>query len=152
MRTYRRRFEYPANLRQSIPVASTVVFRKLRLQLSVNPVAHRDELIPRLFQPRTRRFIPAAQFLKRHVQLEHFFQQFRRNVLRPLLPDIESILFEQILGPRQRIAQRAIRVVQDRRRIQRHLLLLRALEREPIRMILPAERIEPPFQIFQVEI
>ena len=37
-------------------------------------------------------FIPFRCFLEKHVQFEHFFEQFRRNIFRSLLADIESFL------------------------------------------------------------
>ena len=47
-----------------------------------------------------------------HVELEDFFEQLRRNVLRALLADVETFELEQVFGALDRIAQNPIAVVQ----------------------------------------
>ena len=51
------------------------------------------------FRPGSLEFIPFRCFLEKHVQFEHFFEQFRRNIFRSLLADIESFLRQQVLRP-----------------------------------------------------
>src|SRR5689334_19311982 len=47
---------------------------------------HRLKLLASLLQ-----LAPVGSFFKKHVQLEHFLEQLRRNVLRALLPYIETL-------------------------------------------------------------
>jgi len=50
------------------------------------------------FQLGTGGIVTGSHFFKRHVQLEYFFQKFRRNVLRALLADLETFLAQHVLG------------------------------------------------------
>ncbi len=88
-------------------------------------------------------------FFQRHVELEDFFEQFGRNIFRALFADIETFLLQQVLGARDRVAQRAVGVVEDRCRFFSLSPLGRVAAK--VGMQLAAQRVEAVFEIFRIE-
>jgi len=80
-----------SNLGEHIAIARTVVLCELRLKFLVDIVAHARKFLLRFRERSPRLFVSAAQFLERHVQLKHLFQQLRRDVFRSLFADVESV-------------------------------------------------------------
>ena len=77
----------------------------------------------RLLQLRTRGIVAAPQLFQRHVQLEDFFQQLRRHIFGRCSPISKPSSFSRYSRALNGISQRPISVVQQRRHIQRLLLL-----------------------------
>ena len=93
-------------------------------------------------------------FLQRLLDLEHLLQQLRRRLRlhRGAFGGLAALLQpEQILDPRDRVAERPVRGVDQRGGLERLRLLLRGRTLMKIRVVLARQRIEPPLQLVRVD-
>src|SRR5712692_3997625 len=97
------------------------------------------------------RMARCAQLVQGFVQLEDFFEKFRRRLLLVLAFPAHPGESQQILHPAHRIAQRAVGIVQLRGAYQRELPLGLRGALEVIGMQLPGERMEFLLELRRVE-
>jgi hypothetical protein len=108
-------------------------------------------MLPGLLELRPDGIIASAEFLQCHIEFEYLLQQFGRNVIRALFTDFESVLPENILRAPDRIAQRSVSVIEDRRRFQGMLLLAGGFLAVAIGMEFAAEFVEPALESLRVQ-
>ena len=90
--TYFRRFSRARTLPGVPGWAASSYSSKLRRQLLVDVSLAFFRKLALSF-----RYGPGVRFFERHVELEDFFEQFRRNLFRLLLADIEAFFLQQIV-------------------------------------------------------
>src|SRR6185312_964283 len=138
--------QLPSDCIQHTPFMGAIPLHELAPHRGVDLVPH--SLKP---APRGEHFIPGVLVFERHIELENLLQQLRWNVLRPLLPNIEPFLLQNVESPRYGVTQHPVRIVEYGRDLQCVRLFLRALTRKKIRMELAAQRIELFFEVFEID-
>src|SRR5262245_28159903 len=132
-----------------------VPLRAPRFDLPVRLLATRQQPLALLAQPRARRAVESRRprLLQALLQLHHFLEQIHRGpglrgrALRGVAPLLER---DQVLDAGQRLAQRPVRAVHQRRLRQRLRLLRLARELVEIRVVSPREIVETPAQLVTI--
>src|SRR5713101_1271335 len=87
-----------------------------------------------------------AQFVERFIQLKNFLEQFRRSLLPGGALFAQPEMQQQIFDARDGLAQRAIRVIQFGRALERKIALEFARANKIIRVQLPAQLVKLRFE------
>jgi hypothetical protein len=88
--------QQPSNVDQRFTGPPGIPLRKFLPDRAIDFTAHGFEAPARGLQLGQGIGLADPEFLDRHIQIENLFQQFRGNVFRGLLADIEALEFEQI--------------------------------------------------------